>query len=54
MGNRTLGRRGRAHQPPAHTFTGEDINFLQAVANTLALAIERREAEAELGNATPS
>ena len=37
-----------AHTRSRRTFTAEDIDFLQAVANTLALAIERRDAEREL------
>ena len=38
-----------AHTRLAHTFTSEDLAFLQSVANTLALAIERCEAEREMG-----
>ncbi len=34
-----------AHSRRSRTFTEEDINFLQSVANTLALAIERSGAE---------
>jgi len=37
-----------AHTRLPRTFTAEDIAFLQAVANTLALAIERGEAEQDL------
>ena len=37
-----------AHTRSRRAFTAEDIDFLQAVANTLALAIERRDAELEL------
>jgi PAS domain S-box-containing protein len=37
-----------AHTRRPRTFTAEDVCFLQSVANTLALAIERSEAEQEL------
>jgi GAF domain-containing protein len=37
-----------AHSALPRTFTPEDLSFLQSVANTLALAIERSEAEREV------
>ncbi|MGH2928082.1 MAG: ATP-binding protein, partial [Solirubrobacteraceae bacterium] len=37
-----------AHTRSRRTFTEEDVNFLQTVANTLGLAIERNDAEQEL------
>jgi len=37
-----------AHTTRARTFTKDDINFLQAIANVLAQAIERRRAEEAL------
>ena len=37
-----------AHTKNSRTFTGDDINFLQAVANVLAASIERVEAEEKL------
>ena len=37
-----------AHSRLAREFTGEDVEFVQSVANTLGLAIERRAAEREL------
>ena len=37
-----------AHTRLPRTFGAEDVGFLQTVANTLALAIERREADQEL------
>jgi len=37
-----------AHTRLPRTFGAEEVNFLQSVANTLALAIERSEAEQEL------
>jgi PAS domain S-box-containing protein len=36
-----------AHTTRRRTFTRDDINFLQSVANVLALAIERKQAEEE-------
>src|SRR5918995_297705 len=38
-----------AHTVPRRTFSEEDANFLQAVANVLATAIEREKTETELG-----
>ena len=38
-----------AHTKSRRTFTGDDINFLQAVANVLATAIERVKVEETLG-----
>ncbi|HET8672568.1 MAG TPA: GAF domain-containing protein [Thermoleophilaceae bacterium] len=37
-----------AHSRLAREFSPEDVNFVESVANTLALAIERRETEEEL------
>lgn len=37
-----------AHSTSARTFTGDDIHFLQAIANVLATAIERKRAEEAL------
>lgn len=37
-----------AHSRLGCAFSAEDVNFLESVANTLALAIERRETEEEL------
>jgi PAS domain S-box-containing protein len=37
-----------AHTTQRRTFTVDDINFLQAIANVLAIAIERTRAEEEL------
>ena len=37
-----------AHTTVRRTFTGDDVNFLQAVANVLAAAIERMKAEEKL------
>lgn len=37
-----------AHTKELRTFTEDDINFLQAIANVLAAAIERKRAEEEL------
>ncbi len=37
-----------AHSRSPRAFTAEDLAFLQSVANTLALAIERRDAEREV------
>ncbi|HLF26699.1 MAG TPA: PAS domain S-box protein [Anaerolineae bacterium] len=37
-----------AHSPKRRTFTPDDTNFLQAVANVLAAAIERKRSEDEL------
>ena len=37
-----------AHTATRRTFTQDDINFLQSVANVLALALERKRAEDEL------
>ena len=34
-----------AHTTSHRTFSEDDINFLQAVANVLAMAIERTEAQ---------
>jgi PAS domain S-box-containing protein len=39
-----------AHSTQPHSFTQEDINFLQSVANLLAAAIGRKQAEAELND----
>jgi PAS domain S-box-containing protein len=37
-----------AHTAQARSFTGDDVNFLEAVANILAAAIERRRTEEDL------
>ena len=37
-----------AHTKEPRTFTADDVNFLSAIANVLAAAIERESAEAEL------
>jgi PAS domain S-box-containing protein len=37
-----------AHSTRERTFTQEDVNFMQAIANILTMAIDRRQAEAEL------
>jgi light-regulated signal transduction histidine kinase (bacteriophytochrome) len=37
-----------AHSTRKRAFTNDDINFLQAVANVIATAIERKEAEEEI------
>ena len=38
-----------AHTTSHRTFTQDDVNFLQAVANVVAMAIERKQAEEKLG-----
>jgi PAS domain S-box-containing protein len=45
-GQRPFGVLG-VHSTRRRIFTADDVNFLQAVANLLAAAIERREAEAQ-------
>jgi PAS domain S-box-containing protein len=45
--NRPFGVLG-AHTSQKRTFTQENVHFLQTVANTLATAMERQQAEAEL------
>ena len=49
---RVQGQRGRfgigGHTRELRTFTEDDINFLQAIANVLAAAIERKRDEEEL------
>lgn len=45
--NRPFGILG-AHSTERHTFTEDDIHFLQAVAHVLASAIEHQQAEAEI------
>jgi signal transduction histidine kinase len=37
-----------AHTRERRTFSGDDVNFLQAVANVLATAVERKRAEKAL------
>lgn len=37
-----------AHTTRRRTFSEDDVNFLQAIANVLAIAIERKEAEKAL------
>jgi|GEM_PF-965452 PAS domain S-box-containing protein len=37
-----------AHSSQSRSFTGDDVNFLQSVANVLAAAIERKRAEDDL------
>jgi GAF domain-containing protein len=37
-----------AHTQSLRTFSEDDVNFLQAVANVLAMAIERKETEERL------
>src|SRR5215207_9155891 len=37
-----------AHSASSRTFSEDDVNFLQAIANVLATAIERKEAQERL------